>query len=151
MVTPSLQCCPSAALHFCFTIVHLVEFHHKSYVNRFLNEGNYVMSAEQVKKALESHGNVVPYVVNYPESTSRSPVRHTPDISLLHNYQYCDEGLKVWKAYNIGSGKVVAWENLDKDGKILPLEQGENECVKEDNTCLAAGTPGLVQPESSPK
>ena len=84
---------------------------------------NDVMSAEQVKKAFESHGgvrNVVPYVVEYPESTSRSPIRRIEDISLLHNYQYCDEGLNVWKAYNIGSGKVIEWENLDKDGKILP-------------------------------
>ena len=30
----------------------------KSHVNRFLNEGKDVMSAEQVKKALESHGSV---------------------------------------------------------------------------------------------
>ena len=126
--------------------------HQKSHVNQFLNEGNDVMSAKQVKKALESHGGVrndVLYVVDYPESTSRSPVQRIPDVSLLHKYQYCDEGLNVWKAYNIGSGKVVAWENLVKDGKILPSElkiiesgsQGENECVKEDNSCLAAGTP----------
>ena len=120
------------------------------------------MSAEQVQKALESHGgvrNVVPYVVEYPELTHRSPVRCIPDVSLLHNYQYCDEGLKVWKAYNIGSGKVVTWENLDKDDKILSSElkiiesgsEGKNECVKEDNSCVAAGTPAPVQPESFPQ
>ena len=52
--------------------------HQKSHVNRFLNEGNDVMSAEQVKKASESLGgvrNVVPYVVEYPKSNSRSPER----------------------------------------------------------------------------
>ena len=32
--------------------------HQKSHVNRFLNEGNDVMSAEKVKKALESHASV---------------------------------------------------------------------------------------------
>ena len=32
--------------------------HQKSHVNRILNEGNDVMTAEQVKKALESHGGV---------------------------------------------------------------------------------------------
>lgn len=32
--------------------------HQKSHVNRFLNEGNDVMTAEQVKRALESHGGV---------------------------------------------------------------------------------------------
>ena len=50
--------------------------HQKSRVNQFLNEGNDVMSAEQVKKALESHGSersVVLYVVEYPESAGKCP------------------------------------------------------------------------------
>ena len=99
--------------------------HQKSHVNRFLNERNYVISAEQVKKALESHGgvrSVVPYVVEYPESAGKCPTQRIPDVSLLQNYQYCNDGLKVWKAYNIGTGKLVAWENLDKHSKILPSE-----------------------------
>ena len=66
------------------------------------------MSAKQVKKALESHGSVrsvVPYVVEYPESAGKCPTTRIPDVSLLpHNYQYCKDGLKVWKAYNIGTG-----------------------------------------------
>ena len=85
--------------------------HQKSHVNRFLNERNDVISAEQVKKALESHGgvrSVVPYVVEYPESADKCPTPRIPDVSLLHNYQCCNDGLKVWKAYNIGTGKLVA-------------------------------------------
>ena len=116
------------------------------------------MSVEQVKKALESHGSVrsvVPYVVENPESAGKCPTPRIPDVSLLHNYQYCNDGVKVWKAYNIGTGKLVSWENLDKEGKILlPSElriiesgsQGNSESVKKDNTCLAAELPGLVKP-----
>ena len=104
------------------------------------------MSAEQVKKALESHGSVrsvVPYVVENPESAGKCSTPRIPDVSLLHNYQYCNDGVNVWKAYNIGTGKLVTWENLDKDGKILlPSElriiesgsQGNSESVKKDNT-----------------
>ena len=83
------------------------------------------MTAEQVKKALESHGSVrsvVLYVMEYPESAGKCPTPRIPDGSLLHNYQYCNHGLRVWKAYSIGTGQLVAWENLDKDGKILPSE-----------------------------
>ena len=121
------------------------------------------MSAEQVKKALESHGSVrsvVPYVVEYPESAGKCPTPRIPDVGLLHNYQYCNDGLKVWKAYNIGTGKLVTWENLEKDGKILlPSElriiesgsQGNSESAKKDNTCLAAELPGLVKPVRSPE
>ena len=136
--------------------------HQKSHVNRFLNERNYVISAEQVQKAFESHGgvrSVVPYVVKYPESADKCPTPRIPDVSLLHNYQCCNDGLKVWKAYNIGTGKLVAWENLDKDGKILPSEiriidsgsQGNRESIKKENTCLAAELPGPVKPVRSPE
>lgn len=136
--------------------------HQKSHVNRFLNEGNDVMTAEQVKRALESHGgvqSVVPYVVEYPESASKCPTPRIPDVSLLHNYQYCNDGLKVWKAYNIGTRKLVAWLNLDKDGKILPSEiriiesgpQGNRESIKKDNTCFPAELSGPAKPVGSPE
>ena len=97
------------------------------------------MSAEQVKKALESHGSVrsvVPYVVEYPESAGKCPTPRVPDVSLLHNYQFCNDGLKVWKAYNIGRGKLIAWENLDKDGKILPSELRIIESGSQENSNL---------------
>ena len=108
---------------------------------------------------MESHGSVrsvVPYVVENPESAGKCPTPRIPEVSLLHNYQYCNDGVKVWKAYNIGTGKLVTWENLDKDGKILLLlriiesgSQGNSESVKKDNTCLAAELPGLVKPVGS--
>ena len=118
------------------------------------------MTAEQVKTALESHGgvrSVVPYVVEYPESAVKCPTPRIPDVSLLHNYQYCNDGLRVWKACNIGTGKLIAWENLDKDGKILPSEiriiesgsQGNTETVEKDNACLAAELPGPAKPVRS--
>ncbi|CAH3193992.1 unnamed protein product [Porites evermanni] len=77
----------------------------------------------------------------------------------LHDVQYCNDGLKVWKAYNIGTGKLVAWESLDKDGKILPSEikiiesgsQGNRESIKKENTCLAAELPGPMKPVRSPE
>ena len=108
------------------------------------------MSAEHIKKAFESHGgvrSVEPYVVEYPESSSRCPIPH------------CDEGLKVWKAYNIGTEKLVAGENLDKDDKMLPSElriiesgsQGNSESFKKDNSCVAAEMLGSVKPERSPE
>ena len=55
--------------------------------------------------------------------------------------------------------KLVTWENLDKDGKILPSEiriiesgsQGNRESIKKENTCLAAELPGPVKPVRSPQ
>ena len=110
---------------------------------------------------MESHGgvrSVVPYVVEYPESASKCPTPRIPDISLLHNYQYCNDGLRVWKASNIGTGKLFAWENLDKDGKILPSEiriiesgsQRNRESIKKD-TCFSAELSGPAKPVGSPE
>ena len=53
------------------------------------------MTAEQVKKALESHGgvrSVVPYVMEYPESAGKCPTPRIPDVSLLHNYRRGSRG-----------------------------------------------------------
>ncbi|KAK3730134.1 hypothetical protein QZH41_004829 [Actinostola sp. cb2023] len=99
--------------------------HQKAHVNRCLNEGNDIISAEDIKKALELHGgvkNVVPYVIELPECTNKSSPPRIQDISLLHNYQYSDKGLRMWKAFDIGEGKLVSWQDLDKDGLVLPLD-----------------------------
>jgi len=72
--------------------------HQKAHVNRFLNEGNDITSAVHVKRALESHGgvrNVIPYIVQFPESEHTLPMPRIPDVTLLHNYQFCDEGLQM--------------------------------------------------------
>ena len=51
--------------------------HQKAHVNRFLNEGNDLTPAVHMKRALESRGgvrNVVPYVVEFPESEHTLPM-----------------------------------------------------------------------------
>ena len=35
-----------------------------------------------------------------------------PDISLLYNFKFGDSGIRVWKAYNIGEGKLLKYKNL---------------------------------------
>ena len=31
-------------------------------------------------------------------------------ISLLNNFEYDETGVRVWRAFNVSSGKVVLWE-----------------------------------------
>lgn len=98
--------------------------HQKAHVNRCLNEGNDMTSASHIKKALEMHGGVqgvIPYVVEMPGTVKESSIPRIPDVSLLHNYEYLKEGLKVWKAYNIGEGKLLSWQTLEKEGTVRPL------------------------------
>ena len=32
--------------------------------------------------------------------------------SSLHNFEFTPDGLRVWKAYNIGTGKLISWESV---------------------------------------
>ena len=76
-------------------------------MTRYLNEGNDVMTALDIKRALESNNGVkgvVPYVVEGVSASSTKVPRIT-GISLLHNFEYDPNGLRVWKAY--GKGKVA--------------------------------------------
>ena len=34
------------------------------------------------------------------------------DISLLYNFKFEDSGIRVWKAYNTGEGKLLKYKNL---------------------------------------
>ncbi len=98
--------------------------HQKSHVTRYLNEGNDVMTALDNKRALESNNGVkgvVPYVVEGVSASSTKVPRIT-GISLLHNFEYDPNGLRVWKAFNIGKGKLLEWDEFDKNSQCFPQE-----------------------------
>ena len=98
--------------------------HQKSHVTRYLNEGNDVMNALDIKRALESNNGVkgvVPYVVEGVPVSSTNDTRIT-GISLLHNFEYDSKGLRVWKAFDVGKGKLLKWNEFDKNSQSFPQE-----------------------------
>ena len=38
-------------------------------------------------------------------------------VSFISNIQYSQEGLRVWRAYNIGPGKFIPWRKFDVPDK----------------------------------
>ena len=34
-------------------------------------------------------------------------------ISLLNNFEYDESGVRVWRAFNVGSGKEVPWAKFE--------------------------------------
>ena len=40
-------------------------------------------------------------------------VNRIPNFSTFHNFSYEGTGLRMWKAYDIGAGKLVLWSDLD--------------------------------------
>lgn len=87
----------------------------KSHMKIFLNSGNNIESAEEMKNAILLSGGVPSVNVTVsgpPEASTLSTVR-LEGVSTISNIEYSEEGLRVWKACNIGPGKLIQWKKLD--------------------------------------
>ena len=69
-------------------------FAHEKRLNRTPSEGN--NSCSQFVK----------------ESEKSLSVNKVEQLSSLHNFQYEDSGLRVWKCYDIGKGKFLPYDGL---------------------------------------
>ena len=87
----------------------------KSHMNVHLNSGHDIEKPAQMKEAIDSFGGIPGVEVKICGPTDSKGCRNIkwPGISLINNIQFSEEGLKVWKAYNIGPGKSMPWKNLD--------------------------------------
>lgn len=87
----------------------------KSHMQIFLNEGHDIETASQMKTAIESSGGIPGVVVTLAESPQRQTGKNLTwdGVSFINNVEYNSEGMKVWKAYNIGPGKVVPWSKFN--------------------------------------
>ena len=78
----------------------------KAHIRRFVNENNDVTTAEEMKKALESHGGLRGCrvaVVEIDLSKDLHEANKIPYISLLYNFKFEDSGIRVWKAKSANS------------------------------------------------
>ena len=57
-------------------------------------------------------------VVEIDTSKDLHEANKIPDISLLYNFKFEDSGTRVWKAYNIGEGKLLKYLNCKSNHKI---------------------------------
>ena len=70
----------------------------KAHIRRFVNENNDVATAEEMKKALESHGGLRGCrvaVVEIDPAKDLHEANKIPDISLLYNFKFEDSGIRV--------------------------------------------------------
>ena len=75
----------------------------------FHDEGNNIELASDMKAAILSSGGVpaVNVAVSGPPDDSECPKVGIKGVSFYTNVEYTRDGFKVWKAYNIGKGKVI--------------------------------------------
>ena len=86
----------------------------KSHIRIHLNSGNDVETPVQMKDAILSSGGVPAVAVSLcePLTPSKLPPLKIDGISFLNNMEYGNDGIRVWKAYGIGPGKLIPVNKL---------------------------------------
>ena len=90
----------------------------KSHMRVFLNSGNDIKTPEQMFKAMVSFGGVPSLNVTLcePFTSVKTRAFKIDGVSLLSNIEYSAEGIRVWRAYGIGPGKIVYQQKSSGQG-----------------------------------
>ena len=84
----------------------------KAHVLRYINEGHDLVSADDLKRAILSHGGVRGVRVTLIDSTKQQPISlqgKLEGVSSLNNFYYGKECLTARKAFDVGEGKTIPW------------------------------------------
>ncbi|XP_062575515.1 uncharacterized protein LOC134237441 [Saccostrea cucullata] len=112
----------------------------RMHILKYANEGNDVENADQLKKALESHGGVKnTFITLIDISTENHPVLSGTirnfKISQMNNFVFEEEGIRVFRAYGIGPGHLIPKSTLEKISQNLAFDETKMK-VKEDSTVI---------------
>ena len=92
----------------------------KSHIRRYINEGNDVKTASDMKAAIDSHGSVKGCysVVCKVDERSQNMTKHSlSGIQSLNNFVFTESGEMIaWRAYNVGPGKIFSAASLARLG-----------------------------------
>ena len=87
----------------------------KSHMRIHLNSGNDIETPEQMKDAILSSGGVpsVNVTLCEPMAATNITALKIPGVSLLNNIKFENDGIRVWRAYEIGPGKFIPRSKLN--------------------------------------
>ncbi|KAK3747904.1 hypothetical protein QZH41_010207, partial [Actinostola sp. cb2023] len=88
----------------------------KAHIKRWVNENHDVLTAEDMKQAIESHGGLRgcrAAVVEVDMSQDNVKGNKIPGISLLSDFSFSEEsGIRIWRAFGIGPGRLLKYCDL---------------------------------------
>ena len=86
----------------------------KSHMRRFLNSGHDIETAEQMKSAMESSGGVpgVRVMLCGSQDILKPVAVKREGMSFINNIEYGSDGMRVWRSYAVGPGKVLPWNHF---------------------------------------
>ena len=101
----------------------------KSSIRRYCDEGHDIESAAAMREALYKKPvkGVTAAVCSVNEQRRSLNAKKIPQISTYHSFRYEEDGIRVWKAYSVGPGKLI------KFGSLLKCSQGPTALSVADN------------------
>ncbi len=87
----------------------------KNHMRSYLNSGNDISNASQMKRAIESNGGVrgVTAILCGPLNIPNSDLfEKWEGISFINNVEFKEDHMKVWRAYGTGEGKEVPYSEF---------------------------------------
>ena len=78
-------------------------------VRRYCNESHNVVSAKNIHTALKERPvrGTTASVCIVQEQNSTVQINKIANFSNLNNFEFTQEGLRVWRAFNVGPGKFI--------------------------------------------
>ncbi|KAK3700601.1 hypothetical protein QZH41_010510 [Actinostola sp. cb2023] len=86
----------------------------KAAIRRYCNEGHDIVCAEDMHNALKQRPveGTTAAVCGIQEQNISLQINKIPNYSSLHSFEFTPDGLRVWKAYNVGVGKLIPWDTI---------------------------------------
>ena len=86
----------------------------KAAIRRYCNEGHDIVTAHDMQVALDRRPvqETTAAVFCVSEEKKTLKMKKIANYSSFHNFEFTPDGLRVWKAYNIGTGKLISWESV---------------------------------------
>ena len=83
-------------------------------IRQYCNEGNDVLTAADMFAAIKARPvrGCTAAVCEFNSVVNEVEVNKIPNFSSFHNFSYEKNGLRMWKAFEVGSGQLLSWNTL---------------------------------------
>ena len=86
----------------------------KGAIRRYCNEGHDVLTASDMHTALKERPvqGCTAAVCHVNETKKDLDIKKLQQFSAMHDFSYQRDGLRVWKEFQVGPGKLIPWDEI---------------------------------------
>ncbi|KAK3734707.1 hypothetical protein QZH41_011295, partial [Actinostola sp. cb2023] len=104
----------------------------KGAIRRYCDEGHDILSTSDMYVALQARpvtGTTAAVCELNRRAINDFKLNRVNSFSTFHNFMYEAEGLRISKAYNIGTGNLIPWSELNIQGQcLITLDELDGQC-----------------------